>query len=52
MSELVTAPAEAAAVARIHELRAAGASVRVIAATLTAEGHHPALGGCQATTQP
>lgn len=43
--ELVPEPTEAAAVARIRQLRAQGASVRAIAAALTAEGHRPKRGG-------
>jgi DNA invertase Pin-like site-specific DNA recombinase len=39
--ELVANPAEQAAVARIGELRASGASIRTICAALTAEGHRP-----------
>lgn len=43
--ELVPEPSEQAALTRIRQLRGQGASVRAIAATLTAEGHQPKRGG-------
>ena len=42
---LVDDPAEQAALARARQLRAAGASMRAIADTLTVEGHTPKRGG-------
>ena len=43
--ELVPDPAEQAVIIRIRELRAEGASLRRMAATLTAEGYRPKRGG-------
>jgi DNA invertase Pin-like site-specific DNA recombinase len=43
--ELVEDPTEQAALARIRELRAGGASLRQIADILSSEGHHPKRGG-------
>jgi DNA invertase Pin-like site-specific DNA recombinase len=43
--ELVPDGAEAAAVARIRDLRDGGASIRAIVAAMTAEGHKPKRGG-------
>jgi DNA invertase Pin-like site-specific DNA recombinase len=43
--ELVEHPDEQAALARMRELRAAGASYRDIAAALTSEGYQPKRGG-------
>jgi DNA invertase Pin-like site-specific DNA recombinase len=43
--ELVPEPSEQVALARMRQLRAAGQSVRAIAAVLTNEGHQPKRGG-------